>query len=744
MAGTALLGVIPGVEFNPALHVAPPFVTPMNPTPDHDSPPCFYPPPELSTLMSQTTGPFNLVVGGLYGTSYVYGTTHIMDYFARSGIAYAMGNLVWNNAYARWPGCYDAPMKKEEPEITLSTCVEYDEGGPGVTIHAWADVIRNDFCEEYHSPDPCEFMCDELEDYGLALNFWGWWKQTYYSFYSHFARSITINKRNQTGASPANPDPNDPANLGSASLIPDISGLVEWGTPNEDPIVLVGKEGGNKVNADFDERISPNGWTLLTRTLNLVDGIIATNNNVLQLPFNFVRGFTRNVAVDRYSHVAGYLNVILPQNMGVNQVPGPFTLVRRREFPVGSLGSMLREQMGTYQAYYTSKEVNPSINMYSDEYPHYRPAAIQFTNDYPVLNTTCFWIRNVDRNPFISYGNENIPLDGGTLFETGEPSYIGNATTYHWEIYADPSLSGSQRLDLEFSGTRPFIPQDENTRSTLPEDPEVLSDEILGFDNHNDLRIIRSVKGEPIAPPFIFGGEKGGEVINDEFVPNDWHLQGTPEAYLGNNSFWLDLPQEDDILVEVRVVGALTGLNGAIFPQGTVFTIGMPTTAPVFNIADTLGGTELLDEYAMDEGTVQQFVFEADAQDSGEDVVLTVVEAPDFVSLVTSPAGDPSINAQVEQIIVEATPGFDDFSPVPYDIVVRAEDSAGDTARHTLALTVNNVNRAPSWVAGTPDTIQASVLQQLSYTFEATDPDSNEGDFANYFLNDGPGGIDSE
>ncbi|MFC2085000.1 hypothetical protein ACFLS9_08090, partial [Bacteroidota bacterium] len=757
MNGTAEIHYGP---FDPGTHVGPQVVGPSDPTGDNDAY-CFYYPPDISVLMAQTTPPFNLVVGGLSGASFVYGTTYIMHDFTDCAIAYAMGHLIWNNAWTRWP-CdyyYREPVKESESwfkfkddlivenEITGSGCsLDLCGYGPGPTINAWADVVHNDYCE-HEVPDPCEVYCWEEESRGVAYNFFGWLKQSLTGFQTQFARSITINKRNQTGASSQYPDPNLPPNLGSLSLLPDPAGLVEINTPNTAPYVdYTGKEGGNQVNADFDERISPNGWTLMTQSLNLIDGIIATNNNVIQLPFNYVRGFTRNVAVDRYSHVAGYLNVILPQNMGVDQVPGPFILVRRREFPVGSLGDILRQQMDTYQLYYTNKEVNPTINMYSDDYPHYRPAAIQFTNDYPVLNTTCFWIRNVDRNPLVAYGSENLPLYAGTQFRqtngSGDPLYIGNAPTYHWEIYSDPSLSGSQRLDLEFSGTRPFIPQDENTSSTLPEDAGDLAVDILGFSNHNDLRIIRSVKGEPIAPPFIFGGEKGGEVINDEFVPNDWHLQGTPEAYLGNNSFWLDLPQENDILVEVRVVGALTGQNGAIFPQGTIFTIGIPTSAPVFSIVDTVGGEDVLSAHTMNEGESQQYLVEANSQDVTQDVAITVVSAPDFVTQVAAPAKDPSADAQIEQITIQADPDFDDSSPTPYNIVLLATDTAGDTTSHTLALTVLNVNRPPAWVAGTPDTVQASVLTLFQYTFEGTDPDSNEaGHWLNYFLDDGPGTI---
>ncbi|MFC2085375.1 hypothetical protein ACFLS9_09980, partial [Bacteroidota bacterium] len=61
MAGTALLGAGP---FNPALHVAPQFVTPMNPTPDYSAD-CYYPPGDRSALLNQTTGPFNFIVGSL-------------------------------------------------------------------------------------------------------------------------------------------------------------------------------------------------------------------------------------------------------------------------------------------------------------------------------------------------------------------------------------------------------------------------------------------------------------------------------------------------------------------------------------------------------------------------------------------------------------------------------------------------------------------------------------------------------
>ncbi|MFC2085046.1 hypothetical protein ACFLS9_08320, partial [Bacteroidota bacterium] len=274
MAGMVLLGNGP---FDPVLHVGESIINPDNPVPDAVT--NTYLPPDSSTLFSQVEGPWYFVTDSLEGTSYVYGWTYVMDYFC--GTTYAFGHLILNNMAARMLQCLTLRGLEDFPVI--------DNSCPSLsTIHAWADVIHNDYDHGGDAPDPCEYMCSSPTASGLSLNFWGWNKQTYYSFYNHYANSISISKRNQQSASPANPNPDDTPNLGSESLIPEMSGLVEFAKPGTLPTVPALKAGSNELNADFDEEMSPDGWTLITKTMNLTDGIIATNNNIIQLPFNML------------------------------------------------------------------------------------------------------------------------------------------------------------------------------------------------------------------------------------------------------------------------------------------------------------------------------------------------------------------------------------------------------------------------------------------------------------------------
>jgi hypothetical protein len=278
----------------------------------------------------------------------------------------------------------------------------------------------------------------------------------------------------------------------------------------------------------------------------------------------------------------------------------------------------------------------------------YRPTAITFTPSYVVGNPVTIIVSHVNASPM---GTVNLPLDGGNGV------MIGNYPAFHWLISTTPTnLTSTQGFDIDLQANNIGYPYASDTQ----------------------LRIIRRQDGSAAS--------------------NGWLMQGVASNYAN-----YQVVNGTDTLLVARTVSS----QGGLISQGSLFTIGVPTRAPIFTAPAVTSIT-------IDEATTQTVTVVADPRDVGETVTYSKVSGPAWATI----AGN----------VVTLAPTYADGSTTPYAVVIRATDSGGASTDMTLTVTVNNVNRAPSFTAtGAAVQATASVANGATYTFtyKAIDADGD-------------------
>ncbi len=168
------------------------------------------------------------------------------------------------------------------------------------------------------------------------------------------------------------------------------------------------------------------------------------------------------------------------------------------------------------------------------EYPvggqlRYRPMAITFTPNYPVISPTNIEVKSVDSLPL---GTKDLPLNGGYGVS------IRNYPAYYWLVSSTPgSFTQTQAFDVELQGMDLVY-------------PDIKKD---------DLRIIRRYDGN----------------VQD----HGWVMQGDSSTYTDN---WVDHPDPINYPTDSIAVVRSSSTYGGIVTGGERFTIGIPARNPEF------------------------------------------------------------------------------------------------------------------------------------------------------------------
>lgn len=214
----------------------------------------------------------------------------------------------------------------------------------------------------------------------------------------------------------------------------------------------------------------------------------------------------------------------------------------------------------------------------------YRPAAITFTEDDPINTRTNIRINHVDENPQGTGGLARI-------------MEVGNYASQYWLFNVTTGLSSSQEFDLELeTGTAGFVDK---------------------FDQADQLRLIRRFDGDA-----------------DE---NDWLLQGQSENY--RNALFRRDSNGDGTLDKEFASVRTNSSTGGLVRQGTRFTIGLPSRAPVLTNYPQQTLTVL-------EDNTLTFDFQAHGRDLASDLSFALSNAPENSSISEVPGHDASLDAE--------------------------------------------------------------------------------------------------
>ncbi len=294
---------------------------------------------------------------------------------------------------------------------------------------------------------------------------------------------------------------------------------------------------------------------------------------------------------------------------------------------------------------------------------YYRPAAITFTAGNATIATTTIVVSHVDMTPT---GIKNFPINGGT--QANNPSqtlYIGSPAPYYWVMEATVSLGASQLFDVELNGS--------NINKPLT--------------TYNDLRIIRRFDGD--------------------VTVNGWYMEGAGSSY--SNAMYINTPNPGDTLLIVRNRNSL----GSAISQRAIFTIGIPSTAPVFTAPVTLN-------YSQNEATTLTVNFSVNAPDAGTTITNLVFGpgAPSWAAL-SATTGTQTVNGSIT-----FTPTYGQGG-VRYPVTLTATSSNGLTSSITITDSVIGVNRPPVFTQTAHDTTVKND-STLTVALHATDPDAAE------------------
>lgn len=179
---------------------------------------------------------------------------------------------------------------------------------------------------------------------------------------------------------------------------------------------------------------------------------------------------------------------------------------------------------------------------------------------------------------------------------------------------------------------------------------------------------------------------------------NEWVLQGSTANY--DNAEQIDVADGTSIFPKVIVRNATGGLS----TTGARFTYSQSNKAPEFQNAPATA--------TIAEGATLTIDFDA----IDEDAIIGQTISFSLPTAVTGAAIDATTG------VLTYTPGFADAGTV--NITVRATDSAGSSADHTVAVTVTETNQAPAFATDQQTAFDVAEGGTLTATISATDPDA--------------------
>lgn len=220
-------------------------------------------------------------------------------------------------------------------------------------------------------------------------------------------------------------------------------------------------------------------------------------------------------------------------------------------------------------------------------------------------------------------------------------------------------------------------------------------------------RVIEPSDSSPI-PPFFFGREVRRAIVT---------ARGQEAITDGNGSFILRnvpvLRNGDRMAVEISYLR----------PNGRVERILLTDIALNANGVTAIPTVTLPEPDANRPPVILASAFVAADENQRTDFNFTVSDADPNQSLQVSMSGPPFaqlINRGGGAYTLRVTPGFDDAGA--YTVTLTATDSLGATATHTIALTIANVNQAPTATAQSVSTDEDTAKPIV---LTGTDPDRN-------------------
>lgn len=181
---------------------------------------------------------------------------------------------------------------------------------------------------------------------------------------------------------------------------------------------------------------------------------------------------------------------------------------------------------------------------------------------------------------------------------------------------------------------------------------------------------------------------------------NGWSLQGNSTNYAN-----YQVVTGSDTLAVIRTTATL----GGIVNEGTRFTAGVPSQGPIFTMP-------VVTDYVMNEGATENIDVAAISREIGTAISsITKVSGPAFATYTVATTSTGTLSL---------APGYTDGT-ADYTVVLRATDARGLTTDLTIAVTVNNVNRAVEFTAELTGTVTARAGDEFSFQYEALDEDSD-------------------
>jgi hypothetical protein len=256
----------------------------------------------------------------------------------------------------------------------------------------------------------------------------------------------------------------------------------------------------------------------------------------------------------------------------------------------------------------------------------------------------------IGSNTFITVNHEDVS-PGGTLglpLQDDGGELIGTYPDYFWLVDATTSLGQAQSVDIELTATEINRP----------------------FTDAADLRIIRRFDGDA--------------------SNNQWSIQGDAADY--DNIIEVD---DGDTTAVVRVINS----TGGIVTQGARFTLGLPTSAPIF-------ASDTPDTLIVNEGDVLTDTLSASA-DIGETVTFSLDGAPDFVTI------------DADTGVLTVAPGDTDAGSYTFNVVA---DDGTDTSTAQITVIVTDI------FSITPAQADTAIALGQTLTIDFDAEGANEGD----------------
>ncbi|MDQ7818088.1 MAG: FlgD immunoglobulin-like domain containing protein [Melioribacteraceae bacterium] len=246
---------------------------------------------------------------------------------------------------------------------------------------------------------------------------------------------------------------------------------------------------------------------------------------------------------------------------------------------------------------------------------------------------------------------------GGLPLNGGNGVTVGAYPSIYWLISTTPtSLTSTQNFDVSLQTNNIGVP----------------------YSSDQNLRIIRRQDGNALSNP--------------------WSMQGVAGNYAN-----YQVINGTDPTADTTVVARTVSSQGGLVFEGSRFTIGIPARAPIFT-------APVLSTFTVAEGATTGNTVQFTAPP------LNVNDGAVTYSKVSGPAW-ATIDATTG--LLTMLPGYSDYSATAYSVVIRATTAtSGLFSDRTLAVTVTNTNRAPSFTAtGAAVQATASVNSGATHTF---------------------------